>query len=259
MLPEERYERIRILLANFQHLSTDRIAADLGVSRETVRRDVLKLEDMGHLRRVFGGVTIADDEVEAPIEKRVQVRLKEKRRIARAAVRLLTPGHTIFIDAGSTVSALADELVKLTGLTVITNAFDVALKLVGTSSHMTANEHEVIVLGGRPRTGLQATYGDITVGEIYRYRADYAFLSPVGLHASRGASSYDRAEAEVARAMCRQSRHVVILADHSKLGQSSRVQFCDIAQIDTVITDTNGKKSPAFKSFSDIKSNIVIA
>lgn len=259
MLPEERHERIRTLLANFQHLSTERIAADLGVSRETVRRDVLKLEDMGHLRRVFGGVTTSDDDVEAPIEARAQVRLKEKRRIGRAAAGLLRPGNTIFIDAGSTVSAFAKELSLLAGLTVITNSFDVALMLSTDTQSSNGNEHEVIVLGGRPRAGLQATYGDITVGEIYRYRADYAFVSPVGLHPVNGASSYDRGEAEVARAMCRQSRHVVILADHSKLGQSSRVQFCDMERIDTVITDSKAQTKSTFSSFNDSGCKLVIA
>lgn len=258
MLPEERHERIRTLLANYQHLSTERIAADLGVSRETVRRDVLKLEDRGELRRVFGGVTALDAVPEAPIEKRAQVHLKEKRRIARAAAAMLVPGKTVFVDAGSTVSALADELVGLAGLTVITNSFEVAVRLAG-SQPRTGSDHDVIVLGGRPRKGLQATYGDITVGQIHRYRADYAFVSPVGLHPGSGASSYDRAEAEVARAMCEQSRCVVILADHSKLGQHSRVQFCEMSRIDRVITDIQGQKQPAFSSLKDSGCDIVLA
>lgn len=259
MLPEQRHERIRTLLANFQHLSTERIAADLGVSRETVRRDVLKLEGMGHLRRVFGGVTTSDDDVEAPIETRAQVRLKEKRRIGRAAAALLRPGNTIFIDAGSTVAAFANELIGLANLTVITNSFDVALKLSSNVQSPDGSAHEVIVLGGRPRAGLQATYGDITVGEIYRYRADYSFVSPVGLHPVNGASSFDRGEAEVARAMCRQSRYVVILADYSKLGQSSRVQFCEMERIDTVITDSKGQKDATFASFRHAGCKLVIA
>lgn len=259
MLPEERHERIRILLANFQHLSTERIAADLGVSRETVRRDVLKLEDMGHLRRVFGGVTTFDDDVEAPIETRAQVRLKEKRRIGRAAAALLRPGNTIFIDAGSTVAAFATELAGLVGLTVITNSFDVALKLSADVPSPDGSAHEVIVLGGRPRSGLQATFGDITVGEIYRYRADYSFVSPVGVHPVNGASSFDRGEAEVARAMCRQSRHVVILADHSKLGQTSRVQFCEMERIDTLITDSKAQKMTALADFRKSGSALVVA
>ncbi len=236
MLPSERHDRIRSLVSAFQHLSTARIASELGVSRETVRRDVLALEEKGYVRRVFGGVAAPDDEAEAPIERRAQVRLREKRHIARAAVTLLKPGQTLFVDAGSTVAALADELSRLAGLTIITNSLDVALRCSGTTARA-LGAHDIVLLGGRPRAGLQATYGDVTVGQIYRYHADYAFVSPVGLHAEQGASSYDRAEAEVARAMCHQARQVVILADHSKLGQISRVQFCALDALDIVVTD----------------------
>src|SRR5699024_2476479 len=125
VLPEERLERIRTLLGTFQHLSTKHIAADHGVSRETVRRDVLKLEELGYLKRVFGGVSSLEVKEEAPIETRTQVNQKEKQKIARAAVNLVTPGQTVFIDAGSTVTAFADELAKLAGLTIITNSFEV--------------------------------------------------------------------------------------------------------------------------------------
>lgn len=259
MLPEERQERILALLASFQHLSTERIAADLGVSRETVRRDVLKLESLGRLRRVFGGVSVVDDAPEDPIEKRAQVQRKEKQRIARAAVRLLEPGKTVFIDAGSTVSALAAELASLKGLTVVTNSFDVAAWLTGRQEAGGTNGHDVIVLGGRPHNDLRATYGDITVGQIVRYRADFAFLSPVGLHSVAGATSYDGAEAEVARAMCRQSRHVVILADYSKLGRSSRVQFCEIGRIGTIITDGRAREQADFPGLGQSGCNIIVA
>ncbi len=246
VLPEERLERIRTLLGTFQHLSTKHIAADLGVSRETVRRDVLKLEELGYLKRVFGGVSSLEVKEEAPIETRTQVNQKEKQKIARAAVNLVTPGQTVFIDAGSTVTAFADELAKLAGLTIITNSFEVAIRLSGSNGYKTSDRHEVIVLGGCPNVSLKATFGASTVGQIYQYKADFAFLSPVGLSYRDGATSYERPEAEVARAMCSQSRKIVLLADHSKLGQTSRVQFCDVSRIDTLITDIKSEERPDF-------------
>jgi len=253
MLQEDRYQRLRALLANFQRLGTERIAVDLGVSRETVRRDVMALEALGELRRVHGGVVATGPEPEAPIGERVKVRLAEKRAMARAAAKLLQPGQTVFLDAGSTVSALAAELASLSGLTVITNSFDVAMTLVATD----ARRHEVILLGGRPVADIGATYGEQTVAEINRHHADLALLSPVALHAGHGATSYEHREAEVARAMVARSKRRVILADHAKLGQTSRIGWCDVGDIDLVVTDARSRRMPALQALRDAGCDVV--
>ena len=85
MLQETRLHRIRSLLSSFNQVSTDRIVQDLGVSRETVRRDILELEAEGVLRRVHGGIIATNEEPEPPLAVRQTVRAKEKRAIARAA------------------------------------------------------------------------------------------------------------------------------------------------------------------------------
>lgn len=247
ILPQERLERIITLLGNFQHLTTQHIANDLGVSRETVRRDVLKLEKQGHLKRVFGGVSAAGHKTEAPIKARQLINAPEKKRIARHAASIPKPGDLIFIDAGTTVSALASELAKLTGLIIVTNSFDVALKL-SENNTSPKNQHEVIVLGGTPKRGLKATYGDITVSQINRYKAKFAFLSPVAFNIEDGASSYDRAEAEIANAMCTNAQRIILLADHSKMNSTSRFQYCKTKDLDTLITDTESKKTSTFKT-----------
>ena len=131
MLQEERFLRIRSLLATFSRVSVDRIVQDLAVSRETVRRDLLELEGSGELRRVHGGAIATGPEPEPPLSVRLVARQKEKRAIAKAAVGLLKPGQTLFLDAGSTTSTLAEEIATLSGMTVITNSLTIALKLAG--------------------------------------------------------------------------------------------------------------------------------
>ncbi len=238
MLQEERHQRIRALLAAVHRVSTDRIAGDLGVSRETVRRDIVELEARGELRRVHGGVVAVGPEPELPIAVRSQVRQKEKRAIAKAAARLVSAGQTLFLDFGSTVSALAEELASLPGLTIVTNSFDVAQTIAN------QNRSRVMLLGGRVGEGLPATFGEGTVAEIHRYRADMALLSPVALHPRYGATSFDPREAEVARAMVGNADRTVILADHSKIGQASRISFCPTSGIDTLVTDNHARDLP---------------
>ncbi len=254
MLQEDRHQRIRALLAAVGRVSTDRIAADLGVSRETVRRDVLALEARGLLRRVHGGVAAIAPDAEPPIAVRAQVRLGEKTRIARAAARLLKPGQTLFLDAGSTVSIVARELATLSGLTIVTNSFDVATIAGGKDRRM----NNIQVLGGALGEAMPATFGAATVTEIARWQADIAILSPVGVDARYGATSFDIAEADIARAMAAAARRVFILADHSKIGQTSRVGFCPVERIDTLITDSRAADNPALAAFHTAATTVMI-
>lgn len=258
MLPDQRYQRIRALLANFQQVSTDRVATDLEVSRETVRRDVAVLESMGELRRVHGGIKRPEPEPESPLDVRAKARLNEKRAIVRAAARLLQPGQAVFIDAGSTVSLLAQELASLRGLTIITNSFDVGLKLSVPDSQGQLR-HQVHVLGGTPTVGIAANYGDTTVAEVMRWRVDWAMLSPVGITADQGASSYEPAEAQLARAMSAQARHTVILADHSKIGHNSRVSFCPVENIFQLITDKGANHLRHLAMLREVGCKVVLA
>jgi len=160
MWQEDRHQRIRALLATLERVSTERIMAELGVSRETVRRDLVDLEALGELRRVHGGVTRPADE--APIAERSHTHVKSKNAIARAATALVSSGQTLFIDAGTTTAILAEELAKLANLTIITNSIDVAQKMRATGEK-TDSSNEIILLGGSISDRAFATVGGTTV------------------------------------------------------------------------------------------------
>ncbi|MDU7866002.1 MAG: DeoR/GlpR family DNA-binding transcription regulator, partial [Pantoea sp.] len=119
MLQETRLQRIRALLTTLNQVSTDRIIRELGVSRETARRDIIELEALGQARRVHGVLVAIETPPEPPLPVRRAAHAREKRAIARAAAQLLQPGQTLFIDAGSTTSLLAGELRALSGLTIL--------------------------------------------------------------------------------------------------------------------------------------------
>jgi DeoR family transcriptional regulator, fructose operon transcriptional repressor len=255
MWQEDRHQRIRALLSTLQRVSTERIMADLGVSRETVRRDLLDLEALGELRRVHGGATKPAEE--APIAERAQTHVKSKIAIAKAATSLIASGQTLFIDAGTTTAALAEELAKLATLTVVTNSIDVALKMRAADQVGAANE--VILLGGSISDRAMATAGATTVFEIQRYRADFALLSPVGIDHRYGATNYDHAETEVARAMVANAERVVILADYSKIGQRSRISYCPVEQIDVLVTNKKAAEAADFAQLKKKLEQIVLA
>lgn len=258
MLQETRLHRIRALLSTLNQVSTERIIKELGVSRETARRDIIELEAQGLAKRVHGGLVALNATPEPPLTVRSSVMAKEKRAIARAAAQLLQPGQTVFLDAGSTTTMLAEELRSMSGLTIITNSLNAALKLCAAEEHETLN-NQVILLGGNMQAGAQETRGELTVDEIYRFRADVAVLSPVGLDAKHGASSFQPHEAAIARAMTRQAGRLILLADHTKLGLNSRMNYARIEQISALVTDSSAATLPAFAALQQALPQVVLA
>jgi DeoR family fructose operon transcriptional repressor len=258
MREETRLHRICALLSTLNSVSTEMIIQHLGVSRETVRRDVLKLKAQGRLRRIHGGVISCDFEQEPPLSVRNTVREREKRAIADATVKQLHAGQTLFIDSGSTTSLLAESLLTMAGLSIITNSLDIAGKL-SSSSDNSSLQHEVILLGGQMGKTAQATSGENTIYELSKYRADIALLSPVGLSAGTGASSFFHHEAAIATAMVKYAKATYIMADSGKLGITSRVVYATPSQIDRVITNTKAETHPDFDALHQEVENIVIA
>ena len=247
MLQETRLHRIRALLSTQHQLSTERIIKELGISRETARRDIISLEAQGLARRVHGGLVALESPPEPPLQVRRNAQSREKRAIAAAAVQHLQPGQTLFLDAGTTTTLLAEELRTMSGLTIITNSLQAALALSAAEEHETLN-NQVLLLGGMMMAGAQQTRGEMTVGEIYRYRADVALLSPVGIDARNGASSFHPHEAAIAHAMVQQASRTLLLADHSKLGVISRTQYAPVGDIDLLICDGGAAKPGALSA-----------
>lgn len=146
----------------------------------------------------------------------------------------------------------------MSGLTIITNSLNAALKLCAAEEHDALN-NQVILLGGSMLAGAKETRGELTVGEIYRYRADVALLSPVALDAKQGASSFHTHEAAIARAMTEQAGRLILLADHTKLGLTSRMSYASIRQIATLVTDSGAQPLPAFNALKALLPQVLLA
>lgn len=258
MWQPDRRQHIRALLGTFGQVSADRLTEDLGVSRETVRRDLMEMEAEGGLKRVRGGAILVPQEEESPYAVRANVRLREKRLIAAAAAGLVQSGQVLFLDAGSTTAILAEALALLSGLVIVTNSVDVATHISAPDS-VQGRQNRVLLLGGRFNPGTRATFGAATVNEIARFSADMALVSPYGLDVEGGATSYDPDEAEVAAAMLGRARQKVLLADHSKLGTVGRVAFGMVADFDRIVVDARLSGSEGLARLRAANSNILVA
>ncbi|NPD16753.1 DeoR/GlpR transcriptional regulator [Xinfangfangia sp. D13-10-4-6] len=250
MWQAERHQRIRALLGTFGQVGIERIVTELGVSRETVRRDLKELEEAGLLRRIHGGIVPVPGEGEAPYPERSLTNLREKRAIAEATLRFVSPGQTLLIDAGSTTACLAEQLAGLSGLLVFTNSVEVATHLSTASSR--ARQNRAILLGGDFIAEPASTHGMVTLAAIAEISADLALSSPFGLSAAEGATSFVPEEAGIARAIFGRAKRRILLADGSKLGRVGRVSYAGADEPDHIVMDVAAADSAHFNALRTV-------
>lgn len=204
----------------------------LGVTSETVRRDLTALEQRGSLRRVHGGaIPVERLELEPALADRQDRLAAEKQRIAARALDHVPAGGTVIIDAGTTTQALVTALPVDIELTVVTNSIAAAAVLSGMP------RVELMLLGGRVRGRTGATVGVWATSALDSVCVDVAFLGTNGFSAKRGLTTPDQAESLVKAGFVRAARRVVVLADATKHGDAYLHRFATLGQIDLVLTD----------------------
>lgn len=207
------------------------MAEELGVTHETIRKDLLALEAHGMLRRVHGGALPVESISFEPDVGSRNAMTSEKQRIATAAIEYLPQTGAVLVDAGSTTAALAANLPHGTSLMAVTNALPIALAL-------TANPQLTVhLLGGRIRHATMATVDAWALRDLKELRVDVAFLGTNAFSLDHGLSTPDAAEAAVKRAMIDAARLTVLLADHTKFGREAVFKYADLEMVDVLITD----------------------
>jgi DeoR family transcriptional regulator, fructose operon transcriptional repressor len=209
------------------------VADDLGVTSETIRRDLTVLERAGVLRRVHGGaIPIERLGFEPGLAARDAVMTGEKERIAKAALAALPQEGAVIVDAGTTTGRLAAVLPTDRELTVVVNAPPLAVALAS-RPNLT-----VILLGGRVRGRTLATVDDLALRPLEHLFVDVAFMATNGCTPEHGLTTPDPAEAAVKRAMVRAARRAVLLADHTKFSQDYMARFAELSDVDVIYSDT---------------------
>lgn len=240
MYATERQAHITRHLAERGRVSVVGLADDLGVTTETIRRDLDALEQQGMLRRVHGGAvpSRAGSMSEPSIAERMTVNSDAKLAIAHRALDVITDGYrgAVVFDAGSTVGAVASllgERIAATGarLDVVTHAVPVAHTL------SLLPDIGLTLLGGQVRGLTAAAVGPSTLSALDSLRPDLAFVGANGVSADFGLSTPDPAEAAVKQAIVRSARRVVAVADRAKFGVESFVRFADLDEVDILVTD----------------------
>src|SRR5216683_1229442 len=213
------------------------LVQQLGVSDMTIRRDLETLARDGLVEKVHGGAVLpgATASHEPGFEAKLVLEQPEKAAIARAAARLVRPGNAIAISAGTTTFALAQCLLDVPGLTIVTNSLRVTNLFNGTRG-LDGTADSVVLTGGvrTPSDALVGPVADLTIRSLH---FDLLFLGCYGFDADAGLTTPNLAEAETNRTLIRVARRVVVLADHTKWGLVSLSSFARLSEVDVLITD----------------------
>lgn len=213
--------------------SVDELAERFDVSAVTVRTDLEALAGSGVLARSRGGALPTRPVPDLPVALKQGMRAEEKSRIARAAAQLVRDGETIILDSGTTTAAIARRLraARLSSLTVVTNAINVALELSGRAGI------RVLMPGGTLRPMSYSLVGPAAERMLSGLSADRCFLGVDGLDAEAGITTPEPMEAALNALMIGASRQVVGVADASKLGRRSLSLIAPADRLDLLVTD----------------------
>jgi DeoR/GlpR family transcriptional regulator of sugar metabolism len=233
MLSVERRRLIAESLRSRGVVSVSQMAELLGTTEITVRRDLRAMAKDGQLVRAHGGAVLpAVTGHEPSYSEKARQAGAEKASIARLAVEMIRPGDSILLGPGTTTLALARLLVDFPELTVVTNSLLVAQALMG------ATRVEVILTGGTLRRSIHALVGPSAEDSVRALRASQAFISGNGFTAERGLSTPSPLVAATDRAFASAAKQVVVLADHTKIGQDTMCQTVAAERVHILVTDS---------------------
>jgi DeoR/GlpR family transcriptional regulator of sugar metabolism len=221
MLTSQRKQYILNILRRDGQVIAKTVSQELGLSEDTIRRDLRELAHEGLLQRVHGGALPASPAV-ADFAARQDIQSEAKVAIAR---------QVIMLDGGTTCVQLARSLPHHLGATVVTHSPSVAVELV---------DHpgiEVILIGGRLFKHSIVSVGAAAIDAIRRIRADVYFMGVTGVHPEAGLSTGDLEEAHVKYALCQQAAETFVLASQEKLGAASQYVIAPLTEVSGLIVE----------------------
>ena len=230
MLAAQRRELLLDRLARDRRVVAKDVAAELGISEDSIRRDLRDLATAGLCQRVYGGALPASPAT-ADYATRGTVEIDSKERVARRAAGLIAPGATVILDGGTTALAVVRALPADLHATVVTHSPTVAAAL-GPHPHI-----EIYLLGGRVFKHSMVASGAATVEAAQAVHADLFLLGVTGVHPDAGLTTGDPDEAAMKRALARRAADTIVLASAEKIGAASRFAVLPPDAVAGIVTD----------------------
>ncbi|MFN8419458.1 MAG: DeoR/GlpR family DNA-binding transcription regulator [Anaerolineae bacterium] len=230
MLTSQRKQHLLNILKRDGQVVAKKVSQELGLSEDTIRRDLRELAQDGLLQRVHGGALPASPAV-VDFAGREDILIDSKVAIGRAAAGLIKDGQVVILDGGTTCVQVARHLPRNLQATIVTHSARIVMELV---------EHpsvEVILIGGKLFKHSIVSVGAAAIDAISHIRADMYFMGVTGAHPEAGLSTGDLEEAYVKQALSKQAAETMVLASQEKLGAASQYVIMPLSEISGLIVE----------------------
>ncbi|RLJ40020.1 DeoR/GlpR family DNA-binding transcription regulator [Acidovorax sp. 106] len=228
MLTTQRKQLILQRLQQEGQIVAKAFSEELGISEDTVRRDLRELAAEGQLQRVHGGALPASAAI-GDMQVRAALAPDEKRALGRAGAALVQPGQVVILDGGTTSLQVVQHLPLTLRATVVTHSPTIAVALAGHA------QIEVLMLGGRLFRHSMVNVGASVVEAAARLRADLYLMGVTGVHSTAGLTTGDFEEAAVKRALHERAAETVVLASADKLGAASPFTIAPLSELAALV------------------------
>ncbi|MEK3881726.1 DeoR/GlpR family DNA-binding transcription regulator [Paenibacillus sp. PL2-23] len=230
---QRRREAIMQLLKQQGRITISEMVERFGCSEATARRDLEQMEGVYPVIRTIGGAMYDGMSTmrELHFAEREGLSILEKERIAQLAATLIHEGDVIGLSGGTTNFLLAKLLKSRKGITVVTNAVNIAMELAG-------SQIQVVVTGGIMRHNSFELCGPLGEGMVAQLHIGKMFIGVDGISATGGISSYSEQEAQIAKALIKRSHETYAVFDHTKLNRTSLFSIAALSELKAVITDS---------------------
>lgn len=231
MFLTKRQTKILERIKRHGQVTVDELVDEFNVTPQTIRTDLNDLSNGHKLIRHHGGARAIDNHENVEYEARRQIAASQKVLIGKAAAKVIPDNASLFINIGTTTEAFSDALGDHKGLMVITNNINVANRL------RLNDANEVIISGGVVRSSDGGIVGEAAVDFIKNFKVDFAIIGSSAIDSDGSLLDFDFREVKVAQAIIANARHVILVADSTKLERSAPVRIGHISQVDTFVTD----------------------
>jgi DeoR/GlpR family transcriptional regulator of sugar metabolism len=228
MLTQQRKVHILATLKRDGQVVAKTISLSLGLSEDTIRRDLRELAAEGLLQRVHGGALPASPGV-AKLAARKAIAADEKAKLAKRAAAMIENGQVVIIDGGTTNLQLVNALSPDLRATIITHSPSIAVALADHESI------EVIIIGGKLFRHSMVTTGAIAIETIRRLRADLYVMGVTGIHPEEGLTTADMEEAAIKSALMSRAAETLVIASTEKLGAVSPFSIAAVNEISSLV------------------------
>jgi DeoR family transcriptional regulator, aga operon transcriptional repressor len=252
MRQTDRLSSILESLAADGAVDVTELSESLGVSAATVRRDLQLLERQHLLTRTHGGAVGHDVSYELPLRYKGARHQTEKVRIAAEAATRVSDGAVVGLTGGTTTTEVARAILDRHGITVVTNALNIAGELAIRA------DVKLVVTGGTARPESYELVGPVAEQALDRLNLDVAFVGVDGITVEAGLTTHHEVEAHTNRTLIDRARHVVVVTDSSKLGRVAFAQIAPLDVVDELVTD-DGAGPDAIRDLTEAGVDVTVA